>query len=193
MRVPSLPLLPEADFKAGQNRTHQNHDLRTLTGFTSLNEQVRGFIHSHPQHSLGTQPGGTWRGWGQGIQHPDTSSASTFPAPHMYQGKVGVKAAPRYLGYKQSAGEGHGLPRQECHAAYSQISKGPLEHLTLPREHPILLRELEMGNGPQSKPEGLWPPPQSSWGSRALRTSSVAAHELFGCVLGWMETRQGVK
>lgn len=61
-----------------------------------------------PSTSLGTQSGGTWKGWEQEIQHPDTSSASTFSSPHMYQGEVRVKAAPRYLGYKLSAGEGHG-------------------------------------------------------------------------------------
>lgn len=142
--VPSLLPLPEADFKEGRNRTHQNHYLRTFRGFTSFNEQVRGFVHhSHSQH-LGTLPCGTWRGWKQGIQHPDTNSASTFPAPSLYQGKVEVKAAPRYLGYKLSAGEGHGFPGRNAvqPATSSQSDSWSTWHC--PEAHAMLLRELEM-------------------------------------------------
>lgn len=55
----------------------------------------------------------------------------------------------------------------------------------------MLLRELETCNGPQRKPEELWSPPQSSWGSRALRASSVAAHELWLCRLaGWKQDKE---
>lgn len=146
-----------------------------------------------PSNSLGTQPGGTWRGWGQGIQHPDISSASTFPAPHMYQGKVGVQAAPRYLGYKLSAREGYGFPGRNAMqpAARSERDTWSTWHCPEAMRYCWESWRGEMDPKVSQRDRGL---PCRAPGAAGPSGPPQWLHMNPSVVSpGWMETRQGAK